>query len=296
LVQVLLGHQLFGANKKMQKPGIITFKKFVKEDDPKILIDFLEKESKLSKSILKKVLNNGGVWLKKFKSSKMIRVRRATMEIFKDSSIEFYYDPELMSIVPPEAKVLLDQKEWGIWFKPQGLLSQGTDFADHCTILRQVEKIKGNGNAYAISRLDREAFGLIFIAYTDKAARIFTKIWQDRKAEKIYKVEVLGNIKDQFPEGYGEITLALDGKDAKTTFTTIEANINTSKLLVQIHTGRLHQIRKHFHMIGFPVMGDPRYGTGNKNQEGLRLLSFQLNFRDPLSDKQINFALDDISF
>jgi len=108
----------------------------------------LEKESKLSKSILKKVLNNGGVWLKKFKSSKMARVRRATTEIFKDSSIEFYYNPIFLTIVPPEAKLLLDQKEWGIWYKPQGLLSEGTDFADHCTILRQVEKLKGEAKLF----------------------------------------------------------------------------------------------------------------------------------------------------
>ena len=38
----------------------IIFKKSVVEGDPLVLIDFLEKYSKLSKSILKKVLNNGG--------------------------------------------------------------------------------------------------------------------------------------------------------------------------------------------------------------------------------------------
>jgi tRNA pseudouridine32 synthase/23S rRNA pseudouridine746 synthase len=275
--------------------GIITFKKKVSEDDPKILIDYLEKETKLSKSILKKVLNNGGVWLKKFKSSKMVRIRRATVEIFKDSAIEFFYDPQFLNIVPPEAKLLLDHKEWGIWFKPPGLLSEGTDFADHCTILRQVEKLKGSGNAYPVHRLDREAYGLMLVAYTQKAAAIFSLKWQKAQVKKFYKVEVLGNIQTKYPEG-GEINLVLDGKEAKTSFSLIEANINSSKLLVQIHTGRLHQIRKHFELIGFPVLGDPRYGTGNKNLEGLRLMSYRLEFMDSLSNKQINFALDDISF
>ena len=156
---------------KIDKNGNITFKKFVGVDDPKVLIDFLEKETQLSKSILKKVLNNGGVWLKKFKSSKMVRVRRATTEIFKDSSIEFYYNPIFLTIVPPEAKLLLDHQEWGIWFKPHGLLSEGTHFADHCTILRQVEKLKGKDKAFPIHRLDREAFGLIVVGYTEKAAK-----------------------------------------------------------------------------------------------------------------------------
>lgn len=278
---------------QIPKDGIITFKKFVKEDDPKVLIDFLEKESKLSKSVLKKVLNNGGVWLKKFKLSKMVRVRRATTEIFKDSSIEFYYNPIFLTIVPQEAKLLLDHKEWGIWFKPQGLLSEGTDFADHCTILRQVEKLKGKGNAYPVHRLDREAFGLIVVAYTDKAARVFSQLWQRGQVKKFYKVEVLGDISEKYPNG-GEINLELEMKEAKTNFSIIESSINSSKLLVQLHTGRLHQIRKHFEMIGYPVLGDPRYGKGNKNLEGLRLMAYRLEFKDPFSNQQINFALDDI--
>ncbi len=275
--------------------AIITFKKVVSDDDPKILIDYLEKESKLSKSILKKILNNGGVWLKKFKNTKMVRVRRATTEIFKDFAIEFFYDPQFLNIIPEQATLLFDQREWGIWHKPAGLLSEGTDFADHCTILRQVEKIKGNGNAYPVHRLDREAYGLMLVAYTQKAARIFSLKWQKGQVKKYYKVEVLGNIQTEYPDG-GEINLVLDGKEAKTSFTILESNINTSKLLVQIHTGRLHQIRKHFEMIGFPVLGDPRYGQGNKNLEGLRLMSYRLEFRDPLSDKYINFALDDFPF
>jgi tRNA pseudouridine32 synthase/23S rRNA pseudouridine746 synthase len=279
----------------MQNSGVITFKKKVSEDDPKILIDYLEKESKLSKSILKKVLNNGGVWLKKFKTGKLVRIRRATSEIYKDSLVEFYYDPQFLNINPPEAKLLFDQKEWGIWFKPAGLLSEGTSFADHCTILRQVEKLKGSGNAYPVHRLDREAFGLMLVAYNGRAAGNLSSLWLKSQVKKLYKVEVLGNIQDKYPSG-GEINLSLDGKDAKTSFTIIDANLNTSKLLVHIHTGRLHQIRKHFEMIGFPVMGDPRYGRGNKNLEGLKLMAYRLEFVDPISKQQINFALDDIPF
>ena len=77
---------------------IVTLKKMVGESEQKTLIDFLEFKTKLSKSILKKVLNNGGVWLKKFPQSKMVRARRATTEINADSYIEFYYDPELLNI------------------------------------------------------------------------------------------------------------------------------------------------------------------------------------------------------
>jgi len=52
-----------------------------------------------------------------------------------------------------------------------------------------------------------------------------------------------------------------------------------------IRTGRKHQIRRHFEMIGFPVMGDPRDGTGNKNTAELKLTAIVLEFEYPFCGK-----------
>lgn len=270
-----------------------TVKKSVREGDPLVLIDFLEKHTKLSKSVLKKVLNNGGVWLRKLATSKRLRTRRATADLTLDSHIEFFFDPRYLNLEVPESREVLAHKEWGIWYKPPGLLSQGTDFGDHCSILRQVEKSKGK--AFLVHRLDREAQGIMVFAYTHHAAAAFSKLWQDSNVEKFYKVEVVGNIKKKFPEG-GEIQFKIDGKNAYTTFQIIEQKEFTALLLVQIHTGRLHQIRRHFEELGFPVLGDPKYGVGNKNSEGIRLMAYQLKFIDPLSKKPINFELSDVVF
>jgi tRNA pseudouridine32 synthase/23S rRNA pseudouridine746 synthase len=51
-------------------------------------------------------------------------------------------------------------------------------------------------------------------------------------------------------------------------------------------SGRKHQIRRHFDMIGHPVMGDPRYGKGNKNAEGLQLLATSLKFKCPFTHEK----------
>jgi tRNA pseudouridine32 synthase/23S rRNA pseudouridine746 synthase len=263
---------------------IIIFKKAVRDGDPLVLIDFLEKYSKLSKSTLKKVLNNGGVWLRLFNKSKLARSRRATHELNLESFVEFYYDPKLANREIPKALELTKFKDWGLWYKPPGLLSQGSEFGDHCSILRQIEKAKNK--AWMVHRLDREAHGLMLFAYTKNAAALFSALWQKHEVRKFYKVEVLGVIKED-----GSILLDLDGKHAKTTYTILETLINTSKLLVEIHTGRLHQIRRHFEMIGHPVLGDPKYGIGNKNNEGIRLMAYQLMLRDPFTQKEINFEL-----
>jgi tRNA pseudouridine32 synthase/23S rRNA pseudouridine746 synthase len=60
---------------------------------------------------------------------------------------------------------------------------------------------------------------------------------------------------------------------------------------VIIRTRRKHQIRLHFEMIGFPVMGDPRYGEGNKNTEGMKLTATALEFKCPCSGKLKIFDL-----
>lgn len=270
-----------------------TLKKSVQEGDPLVLIDFLEKHTKLSKSVLKKVLNNGGVWFRKLSSSKRLRVRRATAPLTLESHVEFFFDPRYVNLEVADSREVFASKEWGLWYKPPGVLSQGTDFGDHGSILRQIEKTKGK--AYLIHRLDREAHGLMLFAYTHHAAGTFSKLWQDNKVEKFYKVEVVGNIKAKFPEG-GDIHFKIDGKDAHSTFKITEQKEHTAILLVQIHTGRLHQIRRHFEELGYPVLGDPKYGTGNKNSEGIRLMSYQLKFTDPLSKKAINFELSDVVF
>ncbi|MGZ3788826.1 MAG: RluA family pseudouridine synthase [Bacteriovorax sp.] len=263
----------------------ITFKKSLREGDPLVLIDYLEKYSKLSKSTLKKVLNNGGVHVRLFSTSKLSRTRRATLELNLDSLVEFYYDPKLTGMEVPKASELTTFKEWGLWYKPAGLMSQGNEFGDHCSIQRQVEKAKNK--AWLIHRLDREASGLMLFAYTPKAARLFSELFQNRRVRKFYKIEVIGVVKDDV----GEIHLKLDGKEAKTTYKVLKRSEFTTELLVEIHTGRLHQIRRHFDMINHPVIGDPKYGKGNKNAEGIKLLAYQLIFIDPFTQKEINFSL-----
>lgn len=269
---------------------IIIFKKSIREGDPLVLIDYLEKYSQLSKSTLKKVLNNGGVWVRLNNNSKRTCTRRATLPLNKDSLVEFHFDPKLFNIEVPEAKELTSYKEWGLWFKPAGLMSQGNEFGDHCSILRQVEKSKNK--VWPIHRLDREAQGLMLFAYTHKAAHLFSELFQKHKVQKFYKVEVLGLLKDD----NGEIDFKLDGKEARTSFKVSERLEFTTKLLVEIHTGRLHQIRRHFDMINHPVMGDPKYGKGNKNTEGMRLMAYCLKFQEPFHNKEINFELKDIVF
>lgn len=68
----------------------------------------------------------------------------------------------------------------------------------------------------------------------------------------------------------------------------------TTKSLIDVEliTGRMHQIRRHLEMIGYPVMGDPKYGRGNKNRSGLQLVATRLQFECPLGNGHIDQAVD----
>lgn len=64
------------------------------------------------------------------------------------------------------------------------------------------------------------------------------------------------------------IRASLDDKAAITHYEVVDSNEMSSLLKVHIETGRLHQIRRHLDSIHHPVMGDPKYGRGNKNKKG----------------------------
>ena len=57
-------------------------------------------------------------------------------------------------------------------------------------------------------------------------------------------------------------------------------------IAVYLASGRQHQIRRHLAAIGHPLWGDPRYGQGNKNSEGLALQAQMLAFTCPFTHKQ----------
>lgn len=258
------------------------------------LIEFLATETKLSKSLLKKLLTNGAVWLKKANSGKRNRIRRATFELHKGSMVELYFDPKFLDIEITAPHVLKENKNWGLWYKPPGVLSQGNNYGDQASIERFVGKTKHE--VYLLHRLDREAHGIMLLAYNEKTARIFSEKFQRRTIKKFYQVEVLGDMSKEQPTT-GDIEFELDGKASKTSYEILKVNSDlipvTTTLKVEIHTGRLHQIRRHFEKLEFPVMGDPKYGVNNKNNDGMRLKAYRLEFKDPYSQEWIVAELNE---
>lgn len=276
----------------MEKPTEkLTFKATITAGTSESACDFLSVKTGLSKARVKDAMNKGAVWIKK-KSGGMRRLRRASASLLQGDRIEMYYDRELLSLQPPEARCLSDQKHYSVWFKPAGLLAQGTQYGDHCSLMRQAELyFRSSREIFLVHRLDREASGVMILAHSKDAASRLSGLFQKNLVIKRYRVEVLGNLSERGL--HGTIELPLDGKASFTEYAVTEYTEaeNTSIVNVFIKTGRLHQIRRHFDMIGFPVMGDPKYGVGNKNTDGMKLSAVSVRFPCPFLRREVEYAL-----
>lgn len=244
--------------------------------DPNILVDFLALKSGLSKSRLKVVLTRGGVWCV---GKKKRRVRRATQAIQTGDVFELYDDPKLEVADTSGVFALENGKEFSVWYKPEGVFSQGTPYGDEGSLLRLLEKEKKE--VFLIHRLDRETAGLMVFAHNKKAAALLSKQFAGGEITKIYQAEVQGHV----AQTMGIIDRPLNGKSAITHY-QVHQKLEASTLLqIELETGRLHQIRRHLEAIGHPVLGDPKYGRGNKDSRGLRLIASELHlpwhFKEP---------------
>jgi tRNA pseudouridine32 synthase/23S rRNA pseudouridine746 synthase len=248
----------------------------------------LARISKLPKQRIKDAMAKGAVWLRHGSTTR--RMRRSTFTPRPGDELSLYYNPEVLALHAPPATLLADEKHYSVWIKPAGLLAQGTQEGDHCSLLRQVESAFKR-EVFLVHRLDREAAGLMLIAHTGKAAAALSDLFAaaegQKRMNKYYQVEVAG----QVPES-GEITLPLDGKTALSRYTLVDydAARNRSRVKVQLITGRKHQIRRHFADSGFPVIGDPVYGSGNKDARGMQLFAVELSFICPLTMTARNYA------
>jgi len=157
--------------------------------------------------------------------------------------------------------------------KPTGLLTvpgRGPDKQD-CCYHRLQESFP---DVLMVHRLDMDTSGLILFARSPEVQRSLSLMFEKREISKTYIAVVEGIIeKDAGMIDYPlrkDMTQRLPpkhlvdcvrGKKATTEWKVLERGETTTRVALFPKTGRSHQLRVHMQSIGFPMVGDPIYGT-----------------------------------
>lgn len=149
--------------------------------------------------------------------------------------------------------------------------------------------------ALAVHRLDRNTEGLLVMAKNVMARDELLEAFKNHNVEKRYIAEVVG--KSSFK---GELKKAYLVKDKTTSFVkiynnyvkgaveiatefiTLKSNPTSSIVECKLITGKTHQIRAHLAYLGYPIIGDGKYGKNEDNkkfkQKWQKLYCYYLKF------------------
>jgi tRNA pseudouridine32 synthase/23S rRNA pseudouridine746 synthase len=115
-------------------------------------------------------------------------------------------------------------------------------------------------------RLDRDTSGCLVLGRHHKALEKLGLLFKQGKISKTYWAVV-----DGLPEtDEGLIDLPL-GQPSRTRYTVLGRSEGKAFLALEPLTGRTHQLRVHCAALGWPILGDPIYGTGTLSAPSLHL-------------------------
>jgi len=152
-----------------------------------------------------------------------------------------------------------------------------------------------------VHRIDRPVSGLVLFAKNKPAMTNLSRQFQARTVEKTY----LALVAEMPPQPEGELVHFLKKNEKKNISVVVpETEPGAEKaemhykvlgsseryhlLLIQLHTGRHHQIRAQLAAIGCPVRGDAKYGFKRGNRDrSIQLHAWRLTFDHPVTDDRV---------
>lgn len=239
--------------------------------------------------LMAELAQKGAVWVKRRKPNgqmaKLTRLRDLDEPVLDGSELFVNINEAVLRNQVQAPTLLREEKNYSFWYKPRGVLSQGSKWGDHTSMPSLVSMASGRP-AHLVHRLDRFACGIIVLAHTRPAVKSLTAVFAQRKVIKRYQVMVSGKFNLPLPH---ECTTSIDEAKALTVIESMSfiEDRNLSELSIRLHTGRKHQIRRHLAELNFPVVGDKQYGNVSDTVD-LALMATELEFQCPFTQAHIH--------
>ena len=156
-------------------------------------------------------------------------------------------------------------------------------------------------------RIDRNTTGLVLFAKNEKSLEILLSKFKNHEIEKHYLALVYGH--PSYNSKKIEAYLFKDNKKSMvyisnapkkgyskiiTSYNILEKRQNNTSILdVEIETGKTHQIRAHLAHLGYPIIGDGKYGKNDINKQFNRktqmLCSYKIIFKFKTNANILNY-------
>ena len=220
-----------------------------------------------------------------------------TVMVNTSRAFQTFSHPRLRIVYEDEAVIVIN--------KGYGLLSMGTDSKRDGTaysLLREyVKRVDPRQKLFIVHRLDQHTSGLMMFAKTAEAKDKMQHNWNNMVLERKYAAIVKGRpeppegvIKSYLAENTAHEVYSTDnpeeGKQAVTRYRTLRSRGAYSLLELELDTGRKNQIRVHLKDLGFPIVGDRRYGAETSPIHRLALHASTLRFIHPMTGRDMNFS------
>ncbi|HNW39234.1 MAG TPA: RluA family pseudouridine synthase [Candidatus Omnitrophota bacterium] len=283
----------------------------VKAEEAKMRLDLLltdyalRNNLGLSRTNIQKLIHDGNVFVNSLAvikpHHKLNPLDQLQVFLPEKEKTEFLPEEIPLEIVYEDDDVLVINKQTGLVVHPAPGNRQHT--LVNALLGRAMKLSDINKNRPGIvHRLDKETSGLLVIAKNNASHLKLVKQFAQHSIQRKYIAIVSGRV--EFDEDVIEVPIgrhplkrknmavsfAQNTKYAKTVYKTLKRSRDFSLLELKPFTGRTHQLRVHLAYLGYPILGDVKYGKQKDNFTRLALHAQEIGFIHPTTDKLIHFT------
>lgn len=263
------------------------------------LSSFLRGELKMSSSLMNKLKWGDGIRVNGVPHHTNFPVKPGDVitVALEEPVPEYPAEDGPLTILYEDDHILVTDKPAGMLIHPSRAKNEGT----LANFVAGYYRRTGQDSAFhPVTRLDRDTFGIVLLA---KNAHIH-RLLQETDIRKTYHALVFGGPEPD--QGTIDAPIARrplpsllryvspEGKPAVTEFRVLERGEGICKLALRPVTGRTHQLRVHCAYMGYPILGDPQYGSPESQaysaELGLQhqvLCAKRLEFTHPVTGERI---------